>query len=244
MDSGSILRCAAGVKQVIGSEIDYIEGMNVARSVAGAVAALAMLVVIGPGRSGTVAEGVDILPDEALHGWTRIPIPAIAGVNQKLQWRVDARDHTLICAGDGGHEWLRYDRELGDFVLAVDWRFTPRTEGETRYNSGVGVRLSKFGEIWTQAQTGQAGAYLFGANFTEGAIKSFNLSKQMTDNRVRPVGQWNHFEIRAEGEKITLTVNGAVVNELTGVGLRRGYIGLEAEGYEVTFRELRLKELK
>jgi hypothetical protein len=66
----------------------------------------------------------------------------------------------------------------------------------------------------------------------------------MSENRVKPAGEWNHFEIRAEGDRITLSVNGAVVNDLPGVGLRRGYIGLEAEGYEITFRNLRLQELK
>jgi len=44
----------------------------------------------------------------------------------------------------------------------VDWRFTPRGEAETRYNSGVGARLSQFGEIYYQAQTSLGGGYLFG----------------------------------------------------------------------------------
>jgi hypothetical protein len=215
--------------------------MRIARIAACAVAALAAIVTTGPARSQT---STDLLPDEQLHGWTRIPIPPIAGVQPKLQWRVDATEHTLICAGDGGHEWLRYDREVGDFVLQVDWRFTPKTSEEKRYNSGVGIRLSKYGEIWYQAQTGLSGAYLFGANFADGAIRSFNLMKQMSENRVKPAGEWNHFEIRAEGDRITLAVNGAIVNDLSGVGLRRGYIGLEAEGYEITFRNLRLQELK
>jgi hypothetical protein len=215
--------------------------MRIARIAACAAAALAAIVTTGSARSQTPT---DLIPDEQLHGWTRIPIPAIAGVQPKLQWRVDAKEHTLVCTGDGGHEWLRYDRELGDFVLEVDWRFTPKSPEEKRYNSGVGVRLSKLGEIWYQAQTGLPGAYLFGANFADGAIRSFNLMKQMTENRVKPAGEWNHFEIRAEGDRITLSVNGAVVNDLTGVGMRRGYIGLEAEGYEITFRNLRLQELK
>jgi hypothetical protein len=215
--------------------------MRIARIAACAAAALAAIVTTGSARSQTPT---DLIPDEQLHGWTRIPIPAIAGVQPKLQWRVDAKEHTLVCTGDGGHEWLRYDREFGDFVLEVDWRFTPKSPEEKRYNSGVGVRLSKLGEIWYQAQTGLPGAYLFGANFADGAIRSFNLMKQMTENRVKPAGEWNHFEIRAEGDRITLSVNGAVVNDLTGVGMRRGYIGLEAEGYEITFRNLRLQELK
>ncbi len=185
--------------------------------------------------------GQDILPDESLKGWTRIPIPPIDGLKPKMQWRVDPAQHVLICSGDGGHEWLRYDRELGDFVLQVDWRFTPRGPDERRYNSGIGVRLSRYGEIWVQAQTGLTGGYLFGENFADGAIKRFNLSKEMNENRVKPAGEWNRYEIRAQGDRITLSVNGAVVNELTGVGLRRGYIGLEAEGYEITFRNLRLQ---
>lgn len=183
----------------------------------------------------------DIIPDESLKGWTRIPIPAIDGLKPKMQWRVDAAQHALVCSGDGGHEWLRYDQELGDFVLQVEWRFTPRGPEERRYNSGIGVRLSKYGEIWVQGQTGLSGGYLFGENFTDGAIKRFNLSKEMKENRVKPPGEWNTYEIRAQGDRITLSVNGAVVNELPGVGLRRGYIGLEAEGYEITFRNLKLQ---
>ena len=146
----------------------------------------------------------DIIPDESLKGWTRIPIPAIDGLKPKMQWRVDAAQHALVCSGDGGHEWLRYDQELGDFVLQVEWRFTPRGPEERRYNSGIGVRLSKYGEIWVQGQTGLSGGYLFGENFTDGAIKRFNLSKEMKENRVKPPGEWNTYEIRAQGDRITL----------------------------------------
>ena len=194
------------------------------------------------GAAALAADPVDLLPAENLQGWTRIPIPAISGVNPKLQWRVDPAAKTLICTGEGGHEWLRYDKEVADFVLEADWRFTPK-EGETKYNSGIGIRLSKQGEIWYQAQTGLAGAYLFGQNFADGGLKSFNLKAQMKENRVKPAGEWNHFLIRAEGDRITLSVNGEVVNELSGVGMRRGYIGLEAEGYEIAFRNLKLQTL-
>ena len=194
-------------------------------------------------HSVAAADWVDILPDANLTGWTRIPIPPVDGLKPKLQWRVDTAQKALICTGDGGHEWLRYDKEIGDFVLQVEWRFTPRTEEPKKYNSGVGVRLSKFGELWIQAQTGLAGGYLFGTNFSNGAIQSFNLSKQMKENRVKPAGEWNLYEVRAEGDRVTLSVNGMEVNEIGGIGLRRGYFALEAEGYEVTFRNLRLKLL-
>ena len=186
----------------------------------------------------------DILPDPSLKGWTRIPIPPIDGVKPKLQWSVDVEKHVLVCAGDGQHEWLRYDKELADFIFQIDWRFTPKAANETRYNSGVGFRLSKYGEIWYQAQTGLTGGYLFGENFADGAIQRFNLRNQMKENRVKPAGEWNHYELTAKGDKLTMSVNGMVVNELTNVGLRKGYLGLEAEGYEITFRDLKLKVLE
>ena len=192
---------------------------------------------------GQATAAVDLMPDESLHGWTRIPIPPTDSLQPKMQWRVDTAQHALICAGDGGHEWLRYDKEQGDFVLQVDWRFTPRTPEEKKYNSGIGVRLSRYGEIWYQAQTGLTGGYLFGSNIVDGILGGFNLLKEMKENRIKPAGEWNHYEVRAQGPRITLAVNGAVVSELPNCGLKRGYIGLEAEHYEITFRNLKLRTL-
>lgn len=194
------------------------------------------------------ADWVDLLPPDTplgqnIPGWTRIPIPAIAGLKPEPQWKVDGAQKLLICTGAGGHEWLRYDKELKDFVLQVEWRFTPK-DGETKYNSGIGIRLSRFGEIWFQGQTGLAGGWLFGQDFVDGGLKSFNLRAQAKENRIKPAGEWNLYEIRAQGDKMTLSINGAVVNELTGVGMRRGYIGLEAEGYEIAFRNIKLQVLE
>jgi len=194
------------------------------------------------------ADWVDLMPQETplgqnIPGWTRIPIPAISGVNPKMQWRVDGAQKLLICTGEGGHEWLRYDREMNDFILQVEWRFTPK-EGETKYNSGIGVRLSRYGEIWYQAQTGLAGGWIFGQNFADGMLRGFNLRTEVKENRVKPAGEWNLYEIRAQGEKLTLSINGAVVNEFTKTGLLRGYIGLEAEGFEIAFRNIKLQVIE
>jgi len=189
------------------------------------------------------ATTTDLMPDESLKGWTRVAIPATDGLKPVMQWRVDKEQNMLVCSGLGGHEWLMMDRELGDYILELDWRFTPRSPTERRYNSGVGIRLSKWGELWVQAQTGQAGAYLFGTNLVDGAIKNFNLQNQMKENRVKPAGEWNHFIVRVQGDTVTLDVNGMVVSEAHGIALRRGYLGLEAEGYEVAFRNIKYTPL-
>jgi hypothetical protein len=103
--------------------------------------------------------------------------------------------------------------------------------------------VSQYGEIWYQAQTGVNGGYLFGNNIVDGVIQRFNLSKEMKENRVKPAGEWNHYELRAQGSHLSLAVNGVVVNELPNCGLLKGYIGLEAEGFEITFRNLKLQVL-
>lgn len=192
---------------------------------------------------GQASAPMDMMPDEALHGWTRIPWTALEPLQAKMQWKADTTEHTLLCTGDGGHEWLRNDKELGDYILQVDWRMTPKGPEETKYNSGIGVRLSQYGELWVQAQTQLAGGYLFGMNLVDGVLGRFNLMKEMKENRVKPAGEWNHYEIRVEGPRITLAVNGAVVSEVNNIALRKGYFALEAEHYEVTFRNIKVQTL-
>jgi hypothetical protein len=187
-------------------------------------------------------QSTDLLPEESLKGWTRIPIPPTDGVKPKLQWRVDPAQKSLICTGDGQHEWLRYDQLLGDYIVDVDFRFTDKGPA-VKYNSGIGIRLSQYGELWLQAQTGPTGGFLFGVNLVDGALVRSTLQKEMKENRIKPAGEWNHYQIRVQADKVTLAVNGAVVNEWPGVALRKGYLGLEAEGHEITFRNIKLTPL-
>ncbi len=64
----------------------------------------------------------------------------------------------------------------------------------------------------------------------------------MTENRVKPAGQWNDYDIRCVGDTCTLAVNGEVVNTVK-IGAEKGYIGLESEGYRITFKDLKVREL-
>jgi hypothetical protein len=178
-----------------------------------------------------------------LEGWTRAPMPADGNLRPGSQWSLDSVTGSLVCQGDGGHEWLRWDNELGDFTYHVEWRFTP-VSGKKGYNAGVYARNSADGRIYHQAQTGDgSGGYLFGTTQTNGLPARFNLSKQHPDSRVKPAGEWNTFEISCQGKDMTLWVNGAVVNQWHECEVKRGYVGLEAEGWRIEFRNLRVKPL-
>ena len=164
-------------------------------------------------------------------------------MSQVAQWHIDNGKRQIVCDGNGGHEWLRFNHELTNFTFHVKWRFTPVTTPNPKYNSGVFFRNNLDGSIWHQAQTSQAGGYIFGLTPVDGKPTRFNLQKDMTENRVKPVGQWNTFDIRCVGDTCTLAVNGKVVNTVK-VGLGKGYVGLEAEGYQITFKDFRLHEQK
>ncbi|MFA5189429.1 MAG: neutral/alkaline non-lysosomal ceramidase N-terminal domain-containing protein [Verrucomicrobiia bacterium] len=186
----------------------------------------------------------DILPPADLKGWYRVPVPP-AGKLGREQWHLDAGKKVLICDGDGGHDMLLTEKEYGDAIFHFEFCYT-KVEGKTGYNSGAYVRNSKDGAIWHQAQFGDAkDGFLFGQTpALDGKKKFFSLAKQVTDKRVKPVGEWNMMEITARGKTLTLWVNGAVTCQFSECAAEKGHLGLEGEGYRIEFRNVKVKPLK
>jgi hypothetical protein len=176
-----------------------------------------------------------------LKGWTRVPIPKTASLSPEDQWKYDPQSRTISCEGDKGHEMLRSNTQYKDFVLHVEWRLK-KIDGDPRYNSGVFVRTSADGEYFTQAQVGRGPAvWLFADYLQDGKKQRVNLREQMTAQRVRPPGEWNTYEITANGPVVSLWVNGETIGQIDTVPFEQGYIGLEAEGFYIEFRNVKLK---
>ena len=186
----------------------------------------------------------DLMPPADLKGWSRVPVPPGAPLGRP-QWHLDDSGKVLVCDGDGGHDMLLCDREFGDAVFHLEFRYT-KIEGKSGYNSGAYVRNSKDGALWHQAQFGDAnGGFLFGETpGPDGKKKFFITQKDVTDSRVKPVGEWNTLEITARGKILTLWVNGAVTIQFNECGSPRGLVGVEGEGYRIEFRNLKIKELR
>ena len=64
-----------------------------------------------------------------------------------------------------------------------------------------------------------------------------------TRRLTRPVGEWNHYYVRAINGEVRLWVNGDEVNGGTKCQPATGTLALEAEGARVEYRNLRLREL-
>jgi hypothetical protein len=213
---------------------------------AGRIATLLTFALLAFPDLRATAQSVNLFPanhnDPQHEVWTRVAIPLDHPVSNVAQWHIDYAKRGILCDGNGGHEWLRFNKELADFTFHVKWRFTPVTTPNPKYNSGVFFRNNLDGSLWHQAQTTLAGGYIFGLTPIDGQPTRFNLQKDMKENRVRQAGEWNVYDIRCVGDTCTLAVNGEIVNTAK-VGLDKGYVGLEAEGYEIEFKDLKLRVL-
>ena len=96
--------------------------------VAAQVAALPCLAVLLAALP-AAAQNVNLFPANPGNGqqeaWTRVAIPPDHPVSQTPQWHIDYANKQIVCDGNGGHEWLRFNREFTNFTFHVKWRFTP-----------------------------------------------------------------------------------------------------------------------
>jgi hypothetical protein len=189
----------------------------------------------------------------------------------------NGRDFTgwQVPPGDGGH-WkvldgaIDYDaqseaagdkslwcqRELGDFVLRVDWRIkeTPYTNPNVPYilPDGTHAHDTQGKELHFALPDSDSGIYLRGAGEyqvniwcwpigsgemygvrtnpkTAPAVRAAVTPRTQAD---KPVGEWNRFEITVRGKTVTVVLNGKVV--IPGAEIpdlpARGRIALQHHG--------------
>jgi len=132
----------------------------------------------------------------------------------------------------GGNGWLRTEREFGDFILEGEGRGRA-----TNFNSGIFLRAPLEGKPWA--------TNVWQINLKQSAIgELLQGSRKVVTNTVPPVaaGEWVKFSIRARGTNLTLKVNGKSAWEFCPLEPARGHIGLQAEGKEMEFRNLRVRE--
>ncbi len=202
--------------------------------------ALSLAVKADPSQLESAPQGwQNIQPAADLSGWTRVGIPPGHPLG-RAQWHVDSPG-ILVCDGDGGHEMLRYDREIGDCIFHVEFRFFPLSTN-ANYNSGVYARNSADGTVWYQVQLTMDGGYLFGSGPVNGQTKHFNLKP--SERRMKPAGEWNTVELTAKGHTLTAWLNGAQTCSYPDCDVDKGYVAVESEGYKIEFRNIKLKELR
>jgi len=156
--------------------------------------------------------------------------------------------------GSGGN--LYTSGEYSDFVLRFEFMLTPAA------NNGLGIRTPVEGdaayvgmELQILDNTAPVYANLQPYQY-HGSVYGVIPAKREFLN---PVGEWNYQEVRAEGTRITVTLNGTVIvdgdiagprdngtmdhNDHPGLRNTKGHIGFLGHGSEVHFKNIRIKEL-
>jgi len=178
----------------------------------------------------------------AIPGWTQMG-------GRPGNWTVEGDQ--LSTRGDG-KDWLGTNREYADFVLRLEYRIGPAG------NSGILIRAPRRGDpsfdgIEIQILDDDAPEYrsLKPEQYT-GSIYGVVAARRGAN---RPAGRWNEMEVRAEGPKVSVNLNGrrVVDSDLSQIarvpgrhsGIRRtsGLIGLQSHGDPARFRAITIRDL-
>ncbi|MDB4459059.1 DUF1080 domain-containing protein [bacterium] len=191
---------------------------------------------------------------EDLSGWVDVN-------TSEETWYV--KDGLLVCKGLPIGV-MRSEKQYENFLLHIEWRHM-----EAGGNSGVFAwsegsitnsrRLPKGMEIqmleldWPQLHIKKDGtvppiAYvhgeLFGANGLECVPDNPRGRRSKSiENRCKPRGMWNYYDVVCVDGVVKLSVNGKFVNGVSQSSVKKGYLCLESEGAEIHFRNIQIMEL-
>ncbi|MFB7368663.1 ThuA domain-containing protein [Streptomyces sp. NPDC056222] len=157
----------------------------------------------------------------------------------------DVADGELRSVGGMGMLWYQA-KEFSSYSLKLDWK----TAGDD--NSGIFVGFPASDDPWSAVNKGyeiQIDA-TDAADRTTGAVYGFKSADlKARDAVLRPPGQWNNYEIRVQGERLQVFLNGVKINDFTNTdparSLKDGHIGIQNHGADdqVSFRNIQLREL-
>ena len=144
------------------------------------------------------------------------------------------------------NSFLCTDKKYGDFELVFDFKVGPSG------NSGVFYRVQEIDDkgLWqvsAEYQVLDDPAYPESEDWdprTHRTAENYDL--QAAESRiVNPVGEWNHFEIRVENDRVTVHLNDQLVIDKYPAQFKRsrGPIVLEHHGPPLWFRNIYIKEL-
>jgi hypothetical protein len=210
------------------------------------IAAAGVLLASSIARLAPAAERaeIELFNGKNLDGWTY----HLADKNAKMQDVWSVRDGVLTCKGKPTG-YLRTKDDYTNYVLRLEWRFDP---AKGPGNSGVLLRLVGEDKVWPKSIEAQLHSQNAGDIWNidmfpmqvDAARTAGRRTKKLKPTNEKPLGQWNQYEITVDHGALTLKVNGEVQNVATQCEEVPGKIGLQSEGAEIQFRNIRLTPIK
>lgn len=154
-----------------------------------------------------------------------------------------AMDNGVLKISDASAGYLRTKKTYKNFTLTVEWRWT-----KVAANSGVLIHIQPNDTVWPKCFQVQQKADAAGdiicmnglwANECTDKVK-FTVPKIKPSNE-KPLNEWNTMKIISKNGKLEVFVNGELQNKITGMTAKKGFIGFQAEGKPMEFRNLKIK---
>lgn len=194
----------------------------------------------------------DLFNGMDLSGWVNVN-------TEPATWKV--KDGLLVCNGQPIGV-MRSEKQYENFILHIEWRhiepggnsgvfvWSNAVPGDQRLPDGVEVQMLELDWPKLHAKDGVLPpvAYVHGELFGVGGVKIIpdnprGERSMSNENRCKPRGEWNVYDVVAVDGTIKLSVNGKFVNGIRGSSQKKGYLCLESEGAEIHFRNIRILEL-
>lgn len=200
----------------------------------------------------SLPEWRDLFNGKDLTGWVNVN-------TDPDTWKV--KDGILVCTGKPIGV-MRTDRMYENFMLHVEWMhmepggnsgvfaWSSARPGSNRLPDGVEIQMLELDWPKLHMKDGVMPpvAYVHGELFGVGGVRVVPENPRgprsiSAENRCKPRGEWNTYDVVAINGTIRLSVNGKFVNSISHSTQRKGYLCLESEGAEIHFRNIRVMEL-
>ncbi len=194
----------------------------------------------------------DLFSGKDLTGWVNVN-------TDKETWSV--KDGELVCSGHPIGV-MRSDREYENFVLHIEWKhiepggnsgvfvWSNAEPGENRLPNGIEVQMLELDWVNLHKVKGETPplAYVHGELFGVGGVEIVpdnprGPRSKSVENRCKPRGEWNVYDVVCVDGVIKMSINGKFVNGISKSTRKKGYLCLESEGAEIHFRSIRIMEL-
>lgn len=167
-------------------------------------------------------------------------------------WKLDGDGMVTLTPRNGEKGWQRYDaylwfnKPLRDF--AAEFEYKVEKGGNSGFYFHVGDKadpVQKGIEVQIYDSASKKGGVKLTDHDSGGIIPGIPPTK----NAAKPAGEWNRMTVTCKGNKVTVTLNGEVVNEAT-LDSRTikdrpatGYVGFQDHGLPLALRNIHVQEL-
>lgn len=146
----------------------------------------------------------------------------------------------ILKVANGMVGYIRTKKAYSNYTLELQWRWTKKAG-----NSGVLIHIQPKDTIWpvcfqVQQKANAAGDIICmnGLNANECTDKVKFTIPKITDSNEKQIGEWNSMKVICKNGTLEVFINGTLQNKATGLTAKKGFIGFQAEGTEMEFRNL------